>query len=243
MKKLVLFIIVLWIAPLNAKELPMVFQSVFPEGSETISGFGQLAVGYGSSTIRPVGGTDFESTISGGLSFAKVMEVTAFYSHFFSESWQDNAFAAGGEVTVTALQPHGAVPGLAFGLMGYRDQQGDGAITGRVSLFFNPKPVYALVTTYVEKAFGPDRDPVDLVVTAALGGYITPVLRMSLEYAAQDMEDVWEAEEAEGGLRQFLGVNLGWIALNNMELIAGVGTDMSFKQPKPLARFILRYSF
>lgn len=127
--------------------------------------------------------------------------------------------------------------------MGFRDQQADPAITGRMTRFFDSKPLYGGFTTYFEKAFGVGRDPIDIVVTAAFGGYITPVIRASIEYAAQDLEDAWEADEAEGGMKQFLGVNLGWLAFRGMEILAGVGTELSRKTPAPMARLLIRYSF
>ena len=243
MKKIFIFIFLFAGIQATARELPMVFQSAFPEGSDAVHGFGQLSVGYGSSLIRPVGGTGYESGVTTGITFAGIMEVKAFYSHFFNNSMEPSAYAAGGEISATILKPHGHVPGLAFGVISLRDQYSDPSIIGRASLFFDLKSVYVLTTAYVEKAFGARRDPIDLVVSAAIGGHLNRVLRLTLEYSAQDLEDAWEADEAEGGMKQFLGLNLGWLAAKDIELAAGLGTDMSFKQPKPVARFLLRYNF
>lgn len=243
MKKCFAFLILFLSIPVFGRELPMAFQSVFPEGTPDVHGFAELSVAYGSSTIRAVGSNGFESKVTGGISFAKVMEVTAFYSNFFNESWNHNSFASGAEITATVLRPHGAKPGLAFGFMAFRDQQADPAIAGRMTLFFDSKSIYGLFTTNFEKAFGTGRDPLDIMVTAAFGGYITPVLRASIEYAAQDLEDAWEADEAEGGAKQFLGVNLGWLATRKLEILAGIGTELSTKTPAPMTRLLFRYSF
>jgi len=243
MKKTAIILVLMLAVPVFGRELPMAFQSVFPEGTPQVHGFAELTVGYGSSTIRPVGTDGFESKVTGGVSFAKYMEITAFYSHSFDRSWKENSFATGAEVTATILRPHGARPGLAFGIMGFRDHQGDPALTGRMTLLFDSKHVYGLFSTYFEKAFGVGRDPIDIVVTAGVGAYITRTLRASLEYAAQDIEDAWESDEAEGGMKQFLGVNLGWMAVRHMEILAGVGTELSRKTPAPMARLLFRYSF
>ncbi len=243
MKKIAMVSILLLAAPVFAREMPMAFQSVFPEGTKQVKGFAQVSVGYGSSTIRPVGANGFESRFTGGISFAKYMEITAFYSNSFSDNWHKNSFSAGAEITATVLRPHGAAPGLAFGLMGFRDRQKDGALTGRATVFWDSRNLYGMFTTYFEKAFGKGRDPIDIVITAALGDHITRTLRLSLEYAAQDIEDAWEADEAEGGMRQFLGLDLGWLAVRNLEVVTGLGTDMSLKTPAPMARLLFRYSF
>lgn len=56
-----------------------------------------------------------------------------------------------------------------------------------------------------EKAFQARRDEIDMFITAGLSYEVTEWLRTGIEYAGQDLEDLWEEEEAEGGARHIIG--------------------------------------
>ncbi len=56
-----------------------------------------------------------------------------------------------------------------------------------------------------EKAFEKGRDDIDMFITAGFSYEISEWLRTGIEYAGQDLEDLWEEEEAEGGARHIIG--------------------------------------
>lgn len=56
-----------------------------------------------------------------------------------------------------------------------------------------------------EKAFANDRDPVDWFLSAGVSSKATKFLRIGLEYIGEDLEDIWEREETEGGAANLIG--------------------------------------
>ncbi len=56
-----------------------------------------------------------------------------------------------------------------------------------------------------EKAFEKGRDDIDVFITAGVSYEIAEWLRTGIEYAGQDLEDLWEEEEAEGGAQHIIG--------------------------------------
>ena len=58
--------------------------------------------------------------------------------------------------------------------------------------------------TFLEKSFASNRDPVDWHLTAGISRNLG-VINLGLEYLGEDLEDMWEEEEAEGGANNFVG--------------------------------------
>jgi len=56
-----------------------------------------------------------------------------------------------------------------------------------------------------EKAFQQGRDDIDMFLTAGISYRVSGMFRSGIEYAGQDLEDIWEKEEAEGGTRHIVG--------------------------------------
>jgi len=56
-----------------------------------------------------------------------------------------------------------------------------------------------------EKAFAPGRDPLDLHLRAGHTVRVSSRISVGIEYVGDDLEALWEPEEAEGGSRHFFG--------------------------------------
>ncbi len=75
----------------------------------------------------------------------------------------------------------------------------------------------------VEKRFAEGADGVDVMVT--LGANVAVIqdrLRLGVEYVGQDLEDLWEEEEAEGGAAHILAPSLTASLLSKRQLQLGV---------------------
>lgn len=59
-----------------------------------------------------------------------------------------------------------------------------------------------------EKAFAPDRDEVDAVLSLGTAYAVVPWLRLGIEAVGEDLEAFFEEEEAEGGARFVVGPTL-----------------------------------
>lgn len=116
---------------------------------------------------------------------------------------RSDSFYVGGEYRV---RESGSLPvdaGVSFGFMqetaGIPVIQAGGILSKEFSrLNFTSNILF-------EKAFQERRDEIDMFITAGLSYKITEWLRTGIEYAGQDLEDLWEKEEAEGGARHIIG--------------------------------------
>jgi hypothetical protein len=60
----------------------------------------------------------------------------------------------------------------------------------------------------LEKPFSVGRDDIDLILTAGWSYPVSSTIRIGLEAVGQDLEGLWDENEAEGGAVLFLGPNL-----------------------------------
>lgn len=67
-------------------------------------------------------------------------------------------------------------------------------------------------------------------------------LRLGAEYVVQDLEGAWEPDEAEGGIRHFVGATVG-VHLGRAQLGAGPAFGLSPNSPRYLGRLAASYSF
>lgn len=97
---------------------------------------------------------------------------------------------------------------------------------------------------HVERQGG---DPVDLFATFGTSVRLAPVFRLGVEYIAQDIEEAFaEADDAEGGVHQFVGLT-GSFELLRHKLFIDLGPALAFRpeigQVAPVGRALVSYSF
>lgn len=96
----------------------------------------------------------------------------------------------------------------------------------------------------LERRFTSDADPLDVIVRFAATYAVLPELRFGLEYVGQDLEDLVEEEEAEGGAVHIIAACATLRLLDgDLELgiapgIAITATDVGF-----VGRFVASYRF
>jgi hypothetical protein len=93
-----------------------------------------------------------------------------------------------------------------------------------------------------EKAFAANRDAIDLVMTAGASYELWQTLRLGAEYVVQDLEGAWEHDEAEGGVRHFVGPTIG-VHVGRAQIGAGPAFGLSASSPRYLGRLAAAYSF
>ena len=91
--------------------------------------------------------------------------------------------------------------------------------------------------------FTPGRDAVDLMLTAGASYRVIPVLRLGAEYVVQDIEGLWEADEAEGGVRHFVGPTASLELAKRVFITAGPAFGLSKDSPRVLGRLGATYAF
>ncbi len=94
---------------------------------------------------------------------------------------------------------------LSTMLLWMRETTGDFTLQNGVFVSYKMEAWEFLFNNYLEKTFASDRDPMDWHVTLSASRKMG-ILRVGVEYLGEDLEDVWEEEEAEGGANNFIGV-------------------------------------
>jgi len=94
-----------------------------------------------------------------------------------------------------------------------------------------------------EKMLSSDRDSVDLYASSGVSVRATEALSVGAEYVAQDFEDAWEREEAEGGMRHFAGVTLAFSPMRGAAVVGGPAFGLDRSSPRLLGRVALSYLF
>lgn len=124
-----------------------------------------------------------------------------------------------------------------------RELGGTSGVWGRVGVAGDLGPVRLSFTALGEKVFDPDRDEVDLLVTTGVSVPVLPVLRLGAEYVVQDLEGAWEPEEADGGIRHFVGAVAALELARRVQISAGPAIGLSQGSPELLGRLSATYAF
>ena len=100
------------------------------------------------------------------------------------------------------------------------------------------------LTAHGEHVFAGGRDAIDVMLMAGASVSLFGPLRGGVEYVVQDLEGAMDDEEAEQGVRHFVGPNLS-IELDRRRLhvTAGPAIGLSYDSPRLLARAAIAYSF
>ncbi len=106
----------------------------------------------------------------------------------------------GSEIFYTFLNRPFPLLTLALGTLG--DGGGAAGIYGKIEVSGEAGVVDWNGFLHLEKAFATERDVVDVILGGSATVKITSSLSTGLRYLVQDLEDLWENEEAEGGMLQ-----------------------------------------
>ena len=99
-------------------------------------------------------------------------------------------------------------------------------------------------TFHGEHVFLPGRDSVDAMMILAANVKLGRIVRLGIEYVAQDLEGYVDNEEAEGGVRHFLGPTSSFELLQKRLFIAfGPAVGLSYGSPKLVGRVSVAYAF
>jgi hypothetical protein len=98
-------------------------------------------------------------------------------------------------------------------------------------------------TVHGEHVFARGRDPVDVLVMAGASCAVVGPLRAGIEYVAQDLEESFSGE-AEGGMRHFVGPQVGLELLHkSLSITTGPALGLGPNSPAFSGRFALAYEY
>jgi hypothetical protein len=102
--------------------------------------------------------------------------------------------------------------GVTVGLGVRREWEGDKVMLGRLSVGHAFERSSLFMNFRFERAFateqGEERDGLDIISTFGWTHRLTPALNLGVEAVGEDLEGLWEQDEAEGGAKVFVGPTL-----------------------------------
>lgn len=132
---------------------------------------------------------------------------------------------------------------LSFSAGYLRELGGGNGVWSRASVAASLRDARFVVTAVGSHIFEKGRDPVDFLITAGATYAVIPILRVGVEYTVQDLEGLWEPEEADGGVRHFLGPTASLELAKRVHLTAGPAFGLSKGSPGVLGRVAAAYAF
>jgi len=125
-----------------------------------------------------------------------------------------------------------------------RELGGDNGFWARASVAGDIGRMRLIFNALGSKVLNPARDDIDVVLTAGASYAVMPkLLRVGVEYVVQDLEGAWEPDEADGGIRHFLGAVASLELARRVRLSAGPALGLSQGSPSVLGRLTATYAF
>jgi hypothetical protein len=130
-----------------------------------------------------------------------------------------------------------------------REIGGGNGLWGRVAVAGDLGPARLVFTALGEHVFAapepgaPERDGIDLVLTTGASFKLTQALRLGAEYVVQDLEGAWDPEEAEGGIRHFVGPVASLELARRVRITGGPAFGLSSGSPGVVGRLAAMYAF
>jgi hypothetical protein len=218
-----------------------------PAARQVMTGY-SLAFSSNEGAIRPIPGHfDAEGVVHtlalevGVLSRLRLYGTTMIAQPIGTSDVGAVALQAGARVLLTppAWQRFRLMLEGAF----LREFGSDVGLIGEVTGTYDLGRVRLAMAVHAEHLFAAGRDAVDLYSVAGASVRVLPIMRVGVEYVAQDLEAAFEDEEAEGGARHYVGPDVAF-ALHKNHLLLTAGTAVQIASaPGILARATLNYVY
>jgi len=109
------------------------------------------------------------------------------------------------EVLARLMNGENHIVDLAAGIGYRREYGGTNVLLSRIIVGRRFESWQLFSNLLIEKAFAVNRDAYDLFVTAGVSHEISGAVQAGFEFVGQDLEGLWEHDEAEGGATIFAG--------------------------------------
>lgn len=226
-----------WAAPaLSSADLPLVFQAV-PQFGAPFWGFAGYYLSYGRRATPPLAQDGIEHRWFLGFYPVKNFSIAGDLRLATLERLEGRAWRVGAEVRHVVLERREADFDFSVSA-GYAREVGRAHVAHMSAMASGGIGNVELASSiYLEKAFAAGRDSVDVVF--GVGAYypLGETFTVGVEYLGQDLEDLWEREEAEGGARHLLGPTFLLRAFSErVSLGVGVAAGLTKASPDLAAR-------
>jgi hypothetical protein len=119
---------------------------------------------------------------------------------------------------------------LAVGGGARREISGVNVMLGRAVVGFESQRFRLLGNLLIEKPFEEERDALDLITSLGFGWKLKPTLTLGFETVGEDLEGLWDEEEAEGGAKLFFGPVAHWtLPSHHLQVTLGGGPVLNVR--------------
>jgi len=167
--------------------------------------------GYGQNTVAPVGfnGIDQNITLFGYLGNSTTLLTSVGVGFANSGHWQTTQQAEILRDFIGGNNPTGFRLGTSLGLR--REFGNDIIALSRLTATYEGLGWKIGANARFEKAFSASRDELDVITSFGIQRRINKQLFAGVEAVGQDLEGLWQTDEAEGGARILIGPSLNFV--------------------------------
>jgi hypothetical protein len=231
--------IVAWLLVLGgaagAEESPYLYQRLPTRAPLRV----ELETGIGTRDARPFGQEGVEQALRVETEIAPWLALAARGGLLFVDG--DTHAAAGAEAIVRLLSRGGFELRASGGVV--RDYREDVVLRFGGNARLERGRLDLLASGLIEVPLAGDRDVVDLVLGAAAMASVHERVRLGGELLVEDIEGLWEEEEAEGGMRLLAGPAI-WLRLaGNLDLKVNLGVTVAQNEAGFLGRLAVGMTF
>ena len=114
---------------------------------------------------------------------------------------------------------------------------------GELTASYDVGRVRIAASLHGERVFAPNRDPIDLYAVAGVSVRAARILRVGVEYVAQDLEELDGDDAAEGGARHYVGPDVALSLRHDRLLLTAGAAVQAAASPGLLARAAVTYVY
>jgi hypothetical protein len=218
-----------------------------PAPRQVVAGYA-LAFSSSAGAIRPIPGHfDQEGVVHTlGLEAGVVPRVQLFGTALIAEAIghsEVGAVAVQGGARVLLTSPRSERFRLVADVAFLREFSADMGIAGQLTASSDLGRLRLAASIHAEHLFATGRDPIDLYGVAGASLRVHRLVRVGAEYVVQDLEAAFDPEEAELGVRHYLGPDVALtLARNHILVTVGAAVQVA-SAPGLLARGAVNYVF
>lgn len=211
---------------------PVFLYSVTPVGSPGgPRAFVTVGLGYGERLFDGLGPERLEQRLSAQLALGSRFTLVA-AGGFASQDPSVTARASGAVELLANLVPGGSRAFAALGFGGMLDYGGSAVALGRLAGGLHSPQWELAGNVRLEHSFASARarDGLDVVTSVGVSRRLGPPLRVGLEAVGEDLEGLFDPNEAEGGAKLMLGPTVVIAPASHWQLFLGVGPVVRLSQ-------------
>ncbi|HXO86470.1 MAG TPA: hypothetical protein VN803_13200 [Gemmatimonadales bacterium] len=189
-------------------------------------------LGYGERLFAGVGPERLEPRLAAQLALGTRFTL-ALAGGFAPQDPSVTTRASGAVELLGNIAPARSRGFAALGVGGMLDYRGSAALLGRVALGLRSPRWELAGNLRLEHSLAPahaQRDALDVVTSLGVSRRMARPLRIGVEAVGEDLEGLFDPNEAEGGAKLLLGPTLGFTPTPRWQLLVGAGPVLRLSQ-------------